>query len=250
MPKTPSCASPSITSLEIWCSLSIRAESMWPRANPRKDSRNAEIVSRSSCGISGNGKTVSSGTCPARRERSGDASDAADRGLGVLTDSSSKFHGRPVGMEPGARTGHIAQQRRGKEAGAAPRSQVFEGGENACESERVGVAQEPAAKRREAGAEEHRKVELGGGRDDIFGQAQRRLGDHREHGDGFRLVFGARQDLPGLNPEDLVGPGRRSGAFTAAVVVEAAAGLSSQPSRRRERLVYGCLEPAREGRLP
>ncbi len=51
----------------LW-SRSISAGRMWSFANPRNDSRKVETTSRSASPISGNGKTVSSGICPAKRD--------------------------------------------------------------------------------------------------------------------------------------------------------------------------------------
>ena len=68
MPNAPSSARPRMTSAGTACSRSMSAGRMWSFAKPRKESRNVETISRSAAPISGNGNTVSSGICPAKRD--------------------------------------------------------------------------------------------------------------------------------------------------------------------------------------
>src|SRR3989338_4419393 len=120
------------------------------RAHDRNDSRTSPSVSRASLSWRGYGKTIGAGRMPANSD-------------------FMKLCGATVSVfliEPPALTGHLEKQAGRQEAGAVEPRQGLESLHHGRQAEGVGVAQQAAAKRREAGPEHHRPVDLGGAGDE------------------------------------------------------------------------------------
>ena len=188
----------------------------------------------------GYGKTVSSGISPGEeRLHDGDEARVGRRaGRGAIRHGAiSLDDGWRVRIEaPRARWRARGCVSAGAKRGPEPLGEIVQAREHAVEAERVGVAQQPAAERRKAGAEDHREVELAPASPTIAVlEAERRLVDHRQ--DEPRLDRPRRAAATGSRRLDAAGPrrpratGRRR--LPSVVLVEALAVLAAEPARRR-----------------